>query len=148
MHHWSDWRRGMAEALRVANGRLVLLTWLNEDLPFWLYDYFPGMRDINQALFQPIEALESVIGKVTVSPVTIAHDCSDGFLCAYWRRPEAYLNPNVRRSISIFAMIDGVAEGLARLQRDLESGEWHARHAALREREAMDFGYRLLSVPT
>ena len=39
---------------------------------------------------------------------------------------------------------DELADGLARLRADLESGEWARRHAGLLEREEMDPGYRLL----
>ena len=31
-------------------------------------------------------------------------DCTDGFFAAYWRRPEAYLDPGVRATISTFAL--------------------------------------------
>ncbi len=145
LHHWRDWRPGIAETLRVAEGRLVLLTWLNEDLPIWLYDYFPEMEQSNLGKFPPIETLREEIGPLSVEVVPIPHDCTDGFMCAYWRRPEAYLHPEVRRSISLFAMIDGVDDGLRRLENDLHTGEWHQRYADLLARESMDFGYRLIS---
>ena len=75
----------------------------------------------------------------------IPHDCTDGFLGAYWRRPEAYLDPVVRASISVFAPLGAaLAGGLERLRRDLESGAWAERHAALLERDELDAGYRLV----
>ena len=37
---------------------------------------------------------------VRVEPVPIPHDCTDGFLHAFWRRPHAYLDPVVRANIS------------------------------------------------
>jgi hypothetical protein len=40
---------------------------------------------------------------------------------------------------------DQLADGLARLKRDLESGEWARRHADLLELEELDVGYRLLT---
>ena len=70
---------------------------------------------------------------------------ADGFFSAFWRRPEAYLDPAVRAGISTMAKReDELADGLARLRADLESGEWARRHAGLLEREEMDLGYRLL----
>jgi len=39
---------------------------------------------------------------------------------------------------------DHVAEGLARLQRDLRRGAWAERHQDLLARDEMDVGYRLL----
>jgi hypothetical protein len=35
-------------------------------------------------------------------------------------------------------------EGLARLAADLADGTWQHKHAALMERESMDFGYRVI----
>ena len=73
-------------------------------------------------------------------------DCRDGFFSAFWRRPEAYLDANVREGISVFHRSDpdGVAEGLERLRADLASGAWARRHADLLERDELDLGYRLL----
>jgi hypothetical protein len=57
----------------------------------------------------------------------IPHDCRDGFLGAFWRRPEAYLDPAVRAGISSFAQAapGQVEPGPARLAEDLRSGGWH-----------------------
>jgi hypothetical protein len=81
-----------------------------------------------------------------VLPVLVPHDCTDGFGAAYWRRPAAYLDPDVRGAISSFALRDAaaVADGLARLEADLASGEWHCRNRALLERDTFDAGYRLV----
>jgi hypothetical protein len=78
--------------------------------------------------------------------VPIPHDCQDGFLGAFWRRPAAYLDPAVRAAISAFWQLDPehVRRGAARLADDLRSGRWEARHGALRERESLDLGYRLV----
>ena len=70
--------------------------------------------------------LEGTIGPVHMSSVPIPHDCTDGFLCAYWRRPEAYLDPAVRSAMSSFARLDAEA-GLSRLAADVSSGRWQAR---------------------
>ena len=79
-------------------------------------------------------------------PVPIPHDCTDGFMAAYWARPEAYLDAGVRGAISSFARRDPavLGPGLARLRADLASGAWAARNADLRGRVSLDLGYRLL----
>jgi hypothetical protein len=77
------------------------------------------------------------------TPLLIPHDCRDGFLGAYWRRPEVYLDPVARRSMSSFAKIDA-SRGLSQLASDLESGRWRERNADLLTLEALDLGYRLL----
>ena len=76
----------------------------------------------------------------------MSHDCTDGFLGAYWRRPEAYLDPAVRVSISGLALVDdaGLQQGLDRLARDLGSGAWHRRNAAILDAPELDLGYRLV----
>jgi hypothetical protein len=84
--------------------------------------------------------------RVRIEPVPVPHDCGDGFLHAYWRRPEAYLEPAVRHGVSVFRVLDEdeYAEGLARLAGDLESGAWAERHADLLDRAGLDLGYRLV----
>jgi hypothetical protein len=66
-----------------------------------------------------------------------------GFLGAYWRRPEVYLDPVARRSMSSFGKIDA-ADGLKRLAHDLENGAWRKRNADVLTLDALDIGYRLL----
>lgn len=45
---------------------------------------------------------ERWLGPVQITPVLVPHDCSDGFLYAYWRRPEAYLDARIRSGSSSF----------------------------------------------
>ena len=148
VHHWTDQAAGLAELRRVARRRVVVLTWDPAcHGGFWLTtDYFPEIVDIDLPRFAAISVLERSLGAIRAIPVPIPHDCQDGFLGAYWRRPEAYLDPVVRGGISSFAQIppEHVESGVARLAGDLRSGRWEARHAALRGRESLDLGYRLL----
>jgi SAM-dependent methyltransferase len=143
VHHWTDVGRGMAEMLRVARRRIVLLTRIGFGAPFWLVDYLPQIKVVDETVFPSMAQLTSWLGPIRTIPVPIAHDCTDGFLCAYWRRPEAYLDEGVRRGISTFARLTCVDEGLARLRHDLASGRWHERYAGLLSRDEMDFGYRV-----
>jgi SAM-dependent methyltransferase len=145
-HHWSDHARGLAEMRRVARRR-VLFTWESQTaLDSWIVrDYFPGFVRLpppGHSLEQTLERLGG--GRIEVVP--IPHDCVDGFFHAYWRRPEAYLDPAVRAGISVFARLppEEVDEGLARLSADLDSGEWHRRNAELLDLEELDLGYRLV----
>ncbi|MCP4383956.1 MAG: SAM-dependent methyltransferase, partial [Hyphomicrobiales bacterium] len=78
-------------------------------------------------------------------PVPVPHDCTDGFLAAYWRRPAAYLDKRVRAAMSPFRILGDVSEGLAVLARDLETGAWDQRYGHLVERDAVDWGYRLVA---
>ena len=114
---------------------------------FWLTaEYFPEFLDLDLPRFPSMTALGRSLGAIRAIPVPIPHDCEDGFLGAFWRRPEAYLDPAVRGGISSFAQIppEHVERGVARLAGDLASGRWEARHGALRGRESLDLGYRLV----
>jgi hypothetical protein len=86
------------------------------------------------------------LGPVHLVPVPIPHDCQDGFYGAFWRRPAAYLRPEVRAGIPLFARLPHheVTEALDKLSADLNSGAWQARHAQLTEQEELDLGYRLV----
>jgi hypothetical protein len=79
-------------------------------------------------------------------PVPIPHDCRDGFYGAFWRRPAAYLRPEVRGGISLFARLPqrDVTQAVEKLRKDLASGVWQARHAELIEQHEFDLGYYLI----
>jgi 3',5'-cyclic AMP phosphodiesterase CpdA len=133
---------------RVAKRRAVLLTWIPDGPPFWLTeDYFPEIaahdREIMPSSAALIAMLERAIGPAHMIPLPVPHDCSDGFLCAYWRRPEAYLSAEVRGAMSSFGRIDAEA-GLARLRADLSSGRWAERNSGLLTLDALDVGYRIV----
>jgi SAM-dependent methyltransferase len=149
IHHWDDRRAGLAELRRIALRRVVVFTWdPHARNQFWLTtDYFPELVDRDFARFPTMAQLEQALGALRVTPVPIPHDCRDGFLGAFWRRPAAYLDPAVRSGISAFAQApaEDVQRGLARLAEDLRSGRWQARHGALRERPSLDLGYRLVA---
>ena len=148
MQHWRDVRAGLAELRRVACRRVVLLTWDPEfDDALWLTRrYFPRIRAWDRDRFPTLEAVAAVLGDLDVDPVPIPHDCSDGFLGCFWRRPEAYLDAKVRFGMSGFHSLDEAttAAGLERLRADLANGEWERRFGHLRELHEMDLGYRLL----
>jgi SAM-dependent methyltransferase len=146
IHHWSDWRRGIDELRRVAN-RVVVFSW---DPSFarrlWVTaDYFPFVGD-EETTFPSLADQAGAVRAMRVTTVPIPWDCEDGFYGAYWRRPDAYLDPEVRAGVSVLASRspEELAPGLERLRHDLESGAWAERHADLLEREELDLGYRLL----
>ncbi|MFN6934279.1 MAG: class I SAM-dependent methyltransferase [Tsuneonella sp.] len=144
IHHWTDQMQGLTEMRRVARGPVVLLTFDPETSFGWMMDYWPQLANLDAAIMPPLSLYEKVLGPVEIAPVPIPHDCTHGFLYAYWRRPRAYLDPAVRKAMSSFWTIDGVEAGLARLAADLDSGAWEARHGHLLAQESIDAGYRIV----
>lgn len=145
LHHWPDWRAGVAELRRVARDRVVVLTIDADAAEFWLVrDYVPGIRALDRRWMPPVAELVDALGGATVQPVPVPWDCTDGFLGAYWRRPRAYLDDGARGAISAFALAGGVDAGIARLRRDLRDGTWARRNAELADRDELDVGYRLV----
>ena len=150
VHHWTDLERGVSELRRVAR-RVVIVTWdADYGEQFWLTrDYVRASIELDRARFPTIDRLAALLGPGTVvEPVPVPHDCSDGFCGAFWRRPEAYLDPEVRAGISNLNELEGQSgAGLARLRADLESGAWRARQAELVDAETWDVGYRIVRTP-
>ncbi len=144
VHHWANKERGLKEMRRVTRGRVVLLTFDPSHTAFWLADYIPELVALDEVQMPKMTDYEKWLGPIEISTVPIPHDCTDGFLCAYWRRPAAYLDPKNRTAISSFWKIDNISEGLRKLASDLESGAWAERYSELLYFDECDFGYRLV----
>lgn len=146
VHHWPDWRRGLAELRRVAPLRVVLAYDTRRHAEFWFVrEYVPEVADLELA--QPsAEDIASELDATSISPLLLPWDFTDGVFPAYWRRPAAYLDPRVRQSCSALAQTDAdaVRKGIRRLHEDLESGRWHARHQDLLDSDEWDAGFRLI----
>jgi SAM-dependent methyltransferase len=148
MHHWSDWRAGVAELRRVSRRRIVMFTFDPEFIArFWLVrDYLPEVEALDRGRFPPLTTVAEALGDAAIVPVPVAGDCQDGFLCAYWRRPLAYADPGVRSNMSPFALLPAtvIEPAMQRLERDVADGTWADRNAELLSSDDHDFGYRLL----
>lgn len=146
IHHWPDVEAGFREIRRVARS-VVVYTWdFDVSRHFWLADYLPSINEADARIAVPIDRLCEMLDTRDVRLVPVPQDCADGFLGAFWRRPEAYLDPEVRAGISTFAKLDPdvLRAGLELLLEDLQSGAWHKRYEALLERDELDVGYRLV----
>jgi SAM-dependent methyltransferase len=148
VHHWQDPIAGLRELRRVAR-RVVVFThdssaaeWLGR---FWLTrDYLPEVADL-LAGRPSLTELADAIG-ARIEPVLVPWDCADGFFEAHWRRPEAYLDEDVRRAVSVWARVGPDAEQRAvrSLREDLASGRWTERNRDVIDLEAAELGLRLL----
>jgi SAM-dependent methyltransferase len=147
VHHWSDKAGGLAELRRVAQRQLVLCFDSTLEHRFWLVrEYLPEIATLDYGSDLSPEQVADALAADRVEVVPVPWDCRDGFLCAYWRRPGAYLDPSVRSCISGLARLDpSVARrGIDRLRADLHTGRWATRHADLLDQSEMDLGYRLV----
>jgi len=145
-HHWSDPIAGLREMRRVAR-RVVVFQWDNTWLPRYrlVRDYVPELSAAaaeHPSLSDRAHAISASINSVPVS-----WDCIDGFFHCYWRRPEAYLDPLVRRNTSVWARLGPVVErqAVAALHTDLENRAGRSANAALAEQDEADLGARLLT---
>jgi SAM-dependent methyltransferase len=152
LHHWTDWRGGLTEMKRVADRLVIVTTEPGELGRFWLTEsYFPEIVELDRSRCPSVDDIVESVGTCSVDRLAIPHDCVDGFLAAFWRRPDAYLDPDVRAGMSAFALLeaDVVDRGVARLKADLEPGEWTRRFGHLMLLDALDVCYRLLvATPT
>ena len=149
VHHWDDPAAGLRELRRVASGPVVVLTFdPSETGAFWLVrDYLPSLAATDRERLPTIDSVVDALGgRATVERVPIPHDCRDGFLGAFWRRPERYLDAAAHAGISCFAEVDPelLEEALTRLRNDVDSGAWRRRYGGLLSREELDVGYRMV----
>jgi len=145
VHHWADKAKGLKEMRRVTRGRVVILTFDPLHRGHWLADYIPELVTLDEGQMPRMTDFEAWLGPVETAPVPIPHDCTDGFLGAYWRRPEAYLDAKIRAAISCFWALDNVAPALKKLADDLNSGAWARRYSELLDLDEYDLGYRLVT---
>lgn len=148
VHHWQDPIAGLREMRRVAR-RVVVFTHDASDARwrrrFWLTrDYLPEVAGLNAG--RPSLAEQARAIGARMEPVPVPWDCADGFFEAYWRRPEAYLDDDVRRGVSVWARVGPQAEQRAvdNLRGDLVSGRWAERNRDLLALDAAELGLRLL----
>jgi SAM-dependent methyltransferase len=146
MHHWQNRARAFQEINRVATEKFVSITWDPKSEPFWLTrDYFPEIYEMDKRIFPGLEEFNEYFDEVTIQTLQIPSDCQDGFLTAFWKRPEAYLSSQVRQAMSPFSKIKNLSKGLQKLEEDLASGAWARKNHALLGLSSLDVGYRLIS---
>ena len=147
MHHWGDRERGLAEMMRVARSRVVILT-VDPEVSgrMWLMaDYLVEVAAMDREIFPAPDAIATRLGG-RVELVPVPADCADGFLLAFWAHPEWVLDPRARAATSGFSRMpdDVVARVVGDVERDLADGTWERRHGYLRALDDYDAGLRLI----
>lgn len=136
IHHWPDIGKGLQELKRVARKKVVVMSFDPEAFAvFWNSDYFPEMVEAEIRRFPKIDTIiEYFGGNCEIVDIPVPFDCTDGFREAFYGRPEMFLNPDVRKAQSAWALISKELElkCVERLREELESGEWDRKYGQLR----------------
>ena len=136
IHHWESPEAGLAELRRVARGPVVIFTFELDYLPAWQHEFLREAVAQELPRFPAIDDVAAALGGSTrVERIPTPGDCTDGFFEAFWNRPEALLDPEVRAVQSIWELLGPDEEEaiVGRLGADLESGRWDAEHGYLRD---------------
>ena len=147
IHHWQPPQAGLAELRRVARGPVVVFTFELDALPAWQQQHLHEGLVVERPRFPSIaDVVAALGGRTRVERIPTPGDCEDGFFEAFWRRPEALLDPAIRASQSMWALLEpGVEERIvARLDEALSSGAWDAEHGHLRDLDSYDGALRLV----
>lgn len=147
LHHWDSVEAGLSELLRVVRKRIVLVT-MEDSLNLWIvHDYLPELLGQHAARFPTIDHLCELLPHPEVRVLRVPHDCQDGFMAAFWARPDAYLDPTTRAATSPWHDLAPtvVDRALTQLREDLDTGEWRRRYGDLLTHTELDVGMRLIT---
>ncbi len=148
LHHWSDVDAGLAEMVRVARRRVVVVTfdptaWSSQ----WIVrDYLPEILDGPATSMPSLARVIAALPPAVVEPLPAPRDCTDRMFATLWARPEEYLDPRIRAATSVWHQLprDVSDQALGKLADDLTSGVWDERHGHLRTTPEWDVGFRLI----
>ena len=147
IHHWEPATAGLAELRRVARGAVVVFTFDLDGLPAWQHEYLAEGLAIERPRFPAVADVAAALGgRTRVESIPTPCDCIDGFFEAFWRRPEALLDPAVRGAQSMWPLLGpGVEERIVdRLAAALASGAWDDAHGHLRTEQEFAGSLRLV----
>jgi len=148
IHHWPDIDQGLKALRRVTRNQVLVLTFDPDQLDhFWNARYFPELIAIEKARYPSIASVcQSLGGRCQVIPVPIPLDCTDGFQEAFYGRPEAFLQKEVRQAQSAWGFLEAGQEEVLvqRLADDLASGAWDRQYGHYRMEPTFTCALRLI----
>jgi SAM-dependent methyltransferase len=149
VHHWQSVEAGLRELMRVVRDRIVIVTMdIDVIAQLWIVrDYLPELLVQHAARFPTIDRLCELLPNMKSEVLPVARECQDGFMAAFWARPEAYLDPTTRVATSPWHDLPDVVvdRALGQLREDLDSGSWRRRYSDLLVCAELDVGLRLLT---
>ena len=150
IHHWPDLKAGLSEMKRVSKKRISILTYDPEMLDvFWNAKYFPQLIEIERSRYPQLSYIAECLNEeIKITNIKIPLDCSDGFQEAFYGRPEAFLEENVRTAQSAWGFLDKKIESqyIKKLSEDLASGEWDRLYRYHRTMPEFEGAFRLLEL--
>ncbi|WP_368652578.1 class I SAM-dependent methyltransferase [Ornithinibacillus sp. 4-3] len=149
VHHWPDIRKGLDELKRVTKDRIIIMTFDPDALGnFWNAHYFPELIEVEKARYPTIDFIKQALGgKCDIQTIPVPFDCIDGFQEAFYGRPEAFLEKEVRLSQSAWGFLSDETENMLvkRLSDDLQSGEWDRKYGEYRAKANFTCALRLIT---
>jgi SAM-dependent methyltransferase len=146
IHHWADIERGLLELKRVARQRVVIMTFDGDALhEFWNIEYFPEVVAMEKRRYPDTKWVTGILGNVEIVKIPIPLNCVDGFQEAFYGRPEAFLDPSVRKAQSAWGFLTEAEQEplVQRLADDLSSGAWDRKYGHLRTQPTFTGALRL-----
>lgn len=148
IHHWPNIDKGLKELKRVTRNQVIIMTFDPEALDnFWNAHYFPELIEIEKARYPTIEFIKNSLGgNCKVIEIPIPLNCLDGFQEAFYGRPEAFLEKDVRLSQSAWGFLSEETQNelVKRLEADLKSGEWDRKYGHYRNQPFFTCALRLI----
>lgn len=148
IHHWPDIEKGLLELKRVTKGKVLIMTFDPNKLDsFWTKAYFPELIEVEKVRYPTLDFVKNCLGgscKEISIPVPL--DCKDGFQEAFYGRPEAFLEKQVRQSQSAWGFISDSTQTklVERLKTDLENGHWDAKYGHFRKQKSLNCALTLI----
>jgi SAM-dependent methyltransferase len=148
VHHWPNRTKGLQELRRVTKGPIVIMTFdPDASTEFWMGDYAPELVEVERTRYGNIDSITRALGgNCEIQRIAVPRDCTDGFQVAFYARPEAFLQKEVRKSQSAWGFVSGEVENriVKALTDDLASGKWDEKYGSLRKRETINCQLRLI----
>jgi SAM-dependent methyltransferase len=148
VHLCPDMDKGLKELKRVTKNKVIIMTFDPEALDeFWNAKYFPEVIEVEKKRYPTIDFIKTALGgHCEVQKIPIPLNCIDGFQEAFYGRPEAFLNKQVRQSQSAWGFIAPALEEkyVKDFAEELASGEWDRKYGHYRTQESFTCALRLI----
>jgi SAM-dependent methyltransferase len=148
IHHWENMEKGLQELRRVSKDKVIVMTFDPDALDiYWNVNYFPEVVNAERARYPSVKFIVDVLGgNCEVITIPIPIDCVDGFQEAFYGRPEAFLDKEIRKNQSAWGFVSEEEElrGVQMLKEELESGEWERKYGKFRTQPFFEGALRLI----